>query len=182
AFDNLAEAIRRERAAGREHPKWVEAQRRCARAWVKNQGPDGSYPPRGPGFAEDFKENEYAVTNVEAGVMANMVDAWELLGDEAFLDSARRAAAKYGRDLEDGRLWGGPGDIRALVNSEVPMFFLRGFRRLFEATKDEQHRRWLMSAAARSEEHTSELQSRENLVCRLLLEKKKNSTEKCMRP
>src|SRR5690606_41943169 len=29
----------------------------------------------------------------------------------------------------------------------------------------------------RSEEHTSELQSRENLVCRLLLEKKKNTTE-----
>src|SRR5690606_41574600 len=28
-------------------------------------------------------------------------------------------------------------------------------------------------AAARSEEHTSELQSRENLVCRLLLEEKK---------
>src|SRR5690606_39993625 len=28
-------------------------------------------------------------------------------------------------------------------------------------------------AIARSEEHTSELQSRENLVCRLLLEKKK---------
>src|SRR5690606_39671121 len=30
----------------------------------------------------------------------------------------------------------------------------------------------------RSEEHTSELQSRENLVCRLLLEKKKNKTKK----
>src|SRR5436309_2617984 len=29
------------------------------------------------------------------------------------------------------------------------------------------------AAAGRSEEHTSELQSRENLVCRLLLEKKK---------
>src|SRR5690606_41497421 len=29
-------------------------------------------------------------------------------------------------------------------------------------------------ARSRSEEHTSELQSRENLVCRLLLEKKKN--------
>src|SRR5690606_41193643 len=28
----------------------------------------------------------------------------------------------------------------------------------------------------RSEEHTSELQSRENLVCRLLLEKKNNNT------
>src|SRR5690606_41426743 len=29
----------------------------------------------------------------------------------------------------------------------------------------------------RSEEHTSELQSRENLVCRLLLEKKKNNSK-----
>src|SRR5690606_39441048 len=29
----------------------------------------------------------------------------------------------------------------------------------------------------RSEEHTSELQSRENLVCRLLLEKKKRTTD-----
>src|SRR5690606_41182189 len=33
-------------------------------------------------------------------------------------------------------------------------------------------------SAARSEEHTSELQSRENLVCRLLLEKKKNKIKK----
>src|SRR2546430_8677913 len=31
-------------------------------------------------------------------------------------------------------------------------------------------------AQARSEEHTSELQSQSNLVCRLLLEKKKQST------
>src|SRR5690606_40388467 len=31
------------------------------------------------------------------------------------------------------------------------------------------------NSVARSEEHTSELQSRENLVCRLLLEKKKTS-------
>src|SRR5690606_41742631 len=37
-------------------------------------------------------------------------------------------------------------------------------------------RRAILEQAAirRSEEHTSELQSRENLVCRLLLEKKKN--------
>src|SRR5690606_40835817 len=32
---------------------------------------------------------------------------------------------------------------------------------------------WPMPPDSRSEEHTSELQSRENLVCRLLLEKKK---------
>src|SRR5690606_40728868 len=34
-------------------------------------------------------------------------------------------------------------------------------------------RRDLSASPRRSEEHTSELQSRENLVCRLLLEKKK---------
>src|SRR5207302_6633719 len=33
-------------------------------------------------------------------------------------------------------------------------------------------------ADSRSEEHTSELQSRENLVCRLLLEKKKKKKKK----
>src|SRR5204863_1271924 len=32
--------------------------------------------------------------------------------------------------------------------------------------------------AARSEEHTSELQSRRDLVCRLLLEKKKNMSDR----
>src|SRR2546430_12638671 len=34
------------------------------------------------------------------------------------------------------------------------------------------------SHRARSEEHTSELQSQSNLVCRLLLEKKKKTTQK----
>src|SRR6266511_3249115 len=33
-------------------------------------------------------------------------------------------------------------------------------------------------AGSRSEEHTSELQSRENLVCRLLLEKKNETAER----
>src|SRR5438552_12501759 len=42
-------------------------------------------------------------------------------------------------------------------------------------------RRWtshlfLMFSQSRSEEHTSELQSPDHLVCRLLLEKKKNSS------
>src|SRR5690606_40728196 len=36
-------------------------------------------------------------------------------------------------------------------------------------------KRGICSAYPRSEEHTSELQSRENLVCRLLLEKKKKN-------
>src|SRR3989449_5888255 len=36
----------------------------------------------------------------------------------------------------------------------------------------------ICDAAVRSEEHTSELQSRLHLVCRLLLEKKKNTNSK----
>src|SRR5258706_6883071 len=49
-------------------------------------------------------------------------------------------------------------------------------------------RQWSARAAGppqdqtcRSEEHTSELQSLTNLVCRLLLEKKKNSKNICIR-
>src|SRR2546422_4195718 len=38
--------------------------------------------------------------------------------------------------------------------------------------------RWCECAAGRSEEHTSELQSRLHLVCRLLLEKKKKKKKK----
>ena len=38
----------------------------------------------------------------------------------------------------------------------------------------------LYAGGIRSEEHTSELQSRRNLVCRLLLEKKKKNTKICL--
>src|SRR2546430_10659331 len=43
-------------------------------------------------------------------------------------------------------------------------------------------RRPCASGELRSEEHTSELQSQSNLVCRLLLEKKKNNTCFVTRP
>src|SRR2546430_3357181 len=47
-----------------------------------------------------------------------------------------------------------------------------GARHLPRADRDQYHR-LAGEHAARSEEHTSELQSQSNLVCRLLLEKKK---------
>src|SRR5690606_39401335 len=53
---------------------------------------------------------------------------------------------------------------------------LRPVRRRFVAAAQRRaagRRQRLPRAPHRSEEHTSELQSRENLVCRLLLEKKK---------
>src|SRR2546427_1245892 len=39
-----------------------------------------------------------------------------------------------------------------------------------------------LTVTVRSEEHTSELQSQSNLVCRLLLEKKKNQRKYCLKP
>src|SRR2546427_4797318 len=51
--------------------------------------------------------------------------------------------------------------LRARFDDDVHVVVLRG------------HGDKFFSAGARSEEHTSELQSQSNLVCRLLLEKKK---------
>src|SRR5690606_41115823 len=58
----------------------------------------------------------------------------------------------------------------------------RTFRRtwlvgLRAVTRPRPWHRWA-ATCSRSEEHTSELQSRENLVCRLLLEKKKSTKKK----
>src|SRR3712207_8691685 len=44
---------------------------------------------------------------------------------------------------------------------------------VYQVYNDEQSETWFSGVATRSEEHTSELQSRQYLVCRLLLEKKK---------
>src|SRR5436305_11354290 len=51
----------------------------------------------------------------------------------------------------------------------------------FHAKVDRLERENLELRAIRSEEHTSELQSRPHLVCRLLLEKKKKKTKKQQR-
>src|SRR5207244_13268578 len=48
--------------------------------------------------------------------------------------------------------------------------------RVSSATSSERPRRTSSTSTRRSEEHTSELQSPDHLVCRLLLEKKKNKS------
>src|SRR2546427_6397278 len=61
-------------------------------------------------------------------------------------------------------------------NFEMAMTVMRGLvKRLREADQK------IGSLALRSEEHTSELQSQSNLVCRLLLEKKKKQTRHAAR-
>src|SRR5207249_9920530 len=52
-----------------------------------------------------------------------------------------------------------------------------GFNKVFSGRNTSAIMAGVPSAFLRSEEHTSELQSRFDLVCRLLLEKKKNTTQ-----
>src|SRR5258707_8848477 len=67
-------------------------------------------------------------------------------------------------------------DLLARRRLSADSFDFAGERRAEWAGAVERHQRMLQAArrrCLRSEEHTSELQSRQYLVCRLLLEKKK---------
>src|SRR3712207_7795916 len=68
---------------------------------------------------------------------------------------------------------------------EVVLLNLRqeiGYFHFVKERHREQARKALNMVGMRSEEHTSELQSRQYLVCRLLLEKKKNTPLKPTQP
>src|SRR3712207_8797452 len=65
---------------------------------------------------------------------------------------------------------------RCSTESPAPLRRLPGDRREVNGPGREVSGR-AVDRAPRSEEHTSELQSRQYLVCRLLLEKKKNNTK-----
>src|SRR3712207_7815589 len=75
-----------------------------------------------------------------------------------FRSLLRYLRAQIGQEAED-------------VASDTWLDVARGLTR-FEGDETG-FRRWVFTIARRSEEHTSELQSRQYLVCRLLLEKKK---------
>src|SRR5690606_41552206 len=71
--------------------------------------------------------------------------------------------------------FGDPARYSSAVRSEsrLKRRFARQARQIPAGTRGPGH-----SRGRRSEEHTSELQSRENLVCRLLLEKKKEKHQR----
>src|SRR3712207_7754074 len=75
--------------------------------------------------------------------------------------SAQRRLEDHWREIQGYLVqllsWGGVGEVEAEELSVLP-----GLEEIFSLVD------------VRSEEHTSELQSRQYLVCRLLLEKKKN--------
>src|SRR3712207_2484606 len=117
----------------------------------------------------------------------------ERLEGSAPQEILRWAAGVYGEDLTLSVSFGNPEgmvllDMLSRITGEVQVFTLdTGF--LFEETvrfREEAMKRYPLALEViapgltveeqveRSEEHTSELQSRQYLVCRLLLEKKKN--------
>src|SRR5688572_32354762 len=68
-------------------------------------------------------------------------------------------------------------DKRELVCGELRFVFWRHVLFVINRKHQPRHEQAVVCIAGcpRSEEHTSELQSQSNLVCRLLLEKKKNT-------
>src|SRR5438067_8947180 len=70
------------------------------------------------------------------------------------------------------------GDTAGQIERQISVVFSTGQRQLFEERfTSAQGELWLETWLVRSEEHTSELQSRFDLVCRLLLEKKNKKKE-----
>src|SRR5436190_5067732 len=73
-----------------------------------------------------------------------------------------------------------------LFRSKPAPLLLFNIAQAYRLQKDYQHavqsyRTYLRDVEQRSEEHTSELQSHSDLVCRLLLEKKKNKIYKSVK-
>src|SRR3712207_8026930 len=101
-----------------------------------------------------FFFNDTATTEIYTLSLHDALPIWRLRG---------RPPAGHGRRRRDrGRAGGGGGDGQAVLPRGRPHPPAARERRA--------------GADPRSEEHTSELQSRQYLVCRLLLEKKKKHT------
>src|SRR5439155_19691002 len=102
--------------------------------------------------------------------------------DEVDKEVLREARLEVLETLQLGRAGGAPGGAEA-QDHDLPAERLRAHRPPRQIGKRERGRRSalgkdedgrILRDAQRSEEHTSELQSRGHLVCRLLLEKKKH--------
>src|SRR5690606_40715487 len=102
--------------------------------------------------------------------LARLPPAATLFPYTTLFRSRRRASAPTARAAR------GPGRRRGGAVRRGPREGRRR-RTTGRAATTPRGRRALPRSGRRSEEHTSELQSRENLVCRLLLEKKKRTTE-----
>src|SRR3712207_7974901 len=98
------------------------------------------------------------------GVQTCALPIWELIRWQKYLPICKHLSR---RSAEQKRRCFIVRSIRIRMRNSLMNFLCRLPRSI-----------WRHSATARSEEHTSELQSRQYLVCRLLLEKKKKRENK----
>src|SRR5690606_7369532 len=105
------------------------------------------------------------------GDMTGPVSARMVLADPqidlAVLETARGGLLRAGMGVTQV-------DVGAVINVASDHLGLKGIDTLEQLAEIKRIVVEVATECARSEEHTSELQSRENLVCRLLLEKKKS--------
>src|SRR5215510_13373465 len=105
------------------------------------------------------------VSNADRRVLTAMLAANGIHNPDATLDKIRVKAQQLERDK--------PQEAAHVRQAEA---ILRASQSNFVGTINS----WFDQTMARSEEHTSELQSRGHLVCRLLLEKKKDIPEQVL--
>src|SRR5688572_18017784 len=120
-----------------------------------------------------IKEYLTLLEAMERGVIGPSVEDFyylsraALVKDEANFDKFDRAFAEFWQGVETI-----PG-----IEAQIPLEWLL---KQVELTLSEEEKKQIQALGGweRSEEHTSELQSQSNLVCRLLLEKKKKKTKR----
>src|SRR2546426_6171613 len=111
-----------------------------------------------------YRAFETPVYNLALRILRTPEDAEDVL-QETFLEVVRSIKQYRG----EGHLWGW---IKRIAASKALMRIRRNQVRATEELDEES-----TGGPGRSEEHTSELQSPCNLVCRLLLEKKKTDKQ-----
>src|SRR5690606_40975065 len=109
------------------------------------------------GIFSDVHGNYEALTAVLERYGAASIDHYYCLGDTVGYGGSPNECCNVVREITTGTVLG---------NHDAAVAGRMDYDYYYEAARQ----------ALRSEEHTSELQSRENLVCRLLLEKKNKQT------
>src|SRR2546430_9160409 len=104
-----------------------------------------------------------ALSQLRARRVGDSVEVWSRL--------ERRETAAYVGTVR-AALVDSTGKVRSTLNAPIAVYFVMAPRYALSVARLAPGPYWVR----RSEEHTSELQSQSNLVCRLLLEKKKKTS------
>src|SRR5690606_32383544 len=126
-----------------------------------------------PGITMEYRaaddSSSRPATATDMMQVLGLLDSFRLSGDIRYGDEYTRI-----EDVSITPICFTSGTLIATPDGERAVETLRPGDLVMTRDHGPQELRWVGMRVMRSEEHTSELQSRENLVCRLLLEKKKH--------